>query len=143
MISKEIIDTDAFMEMPLSSQALYMHLLMRADDDGFVGSPKKILKMINAQDDDMKILLSKRFILTFETGVVVIKHWKIHNYIQNDRYHETKYTDEKNSLMIKENGSYTECIQNGYKTDTEVRLGKVSIGNTSAFSDEKDGSKKK
>ncbi len=107
MISKEIIDTDAFMEMPLSSQALYFHLLMRADDDGFVGNPRKITRMVNAQEDDVKVLLSKRFIIAFESGVMVIKHWKIHNYIQNDRYHETKYLEEKKSLKTKDNGAYT------------------------------------
>ncbi len=135
MISKEIIDTDAFMEMPLSSQALYFHLLMRADDDGFVGNPRKITRMVNAQEDDVKVLLSKRFIIAFESGVMVIKHWKIHNYIQNDRYHETKYLEEKKSLKTKDNGAYTECIQNGYKMDTEVRLGKVRLGKDSIGKD--------
>lgn len=128
MISKDIIDTDAFMEMPLSSQSLYFHLLLRADDDGFVGNPKKITRMINAQDDDMKVLLGKRFLIAFDSGVVVIKHWKIHNYIQNDRYSETKYLEEKNMLKIKDNKAYTECIQDVSKEDTQVRLGKVSIG---------------
>jgi len=105
---------------------------MRADDDGFVSNPKKIIRMIGIQDDELKILFSKRFIIGFESGVVVIKHWKIHNYIQNDRYHETKYLDEKNKIIEKKNGSYTDktgkCIQNGYRMETEVRLGKVREG---------------
>lgn len=116
------------MEMPLSSQALYLHLNMRADDDGFVGSPKKIARMIGAQDDDFKILLAKRFLLIFESGVCVVKHWKIHNYIQSDRYKPTNYTDEKSLMLVKDNGAYTECIQDGYSLDAQVRLGKARQG---------------
>lgn len=128
MFSLQIVDTDAFLEMPTSSQLLYFHLAMRADDDGFVANPKKIIRVIGTQEDDYKILIAKRFLLTFESGVVVIKHWKIHNYIQNDRYTQTKYVDERENLTLKDNGSYTERIQNGYKLDTQVRLGKVSKG---------------
>lgn len=128
MMSKKIVDSDAFMDMPLSTQALYFHLLARADDDGFVGNPKKIMKMVGANDDDFKVLITKRFVLQFPSGVCVIKHWMIHNYIQNDRYNETQYLDEKKQLEVKENKSYTECIQNGYKVDTQVSIGKVSIG---------------
>ncbi len=126
MFSLQIVDSDAFLDMPTSSQLLYFHLSMRADDDGFVDNPKKISRMLVGGDDDLKVLIAKRFILNFDSGVIVIKHWKIHNYIQNDRYHETKYVEEKNVLVVKENGSYTECIQNGYIMDTEVRLGKAS-----------------
>lgn len=125
MLSKKIIDADAFMDMPLSTQALYLHLSIRADDDGFIGNPKKIARMIGANDDDYKVLLAKRFILQFPNGICVIKHWLIHNYIQNDRYKETQYLDEKKLLKIKDNKSYTECIQNGYSLETQVRLGKV------------------
>lgn len=124
MMSLHIIDTDAFMDMPHSSQCLYLHLLMRADDDGFVASVKKIMRMVGTQDDDLKILLMKRFVLPFPNGVCVIKHWRIHNYIQKDRYTPTKYEEELALLQVKSNGAYTmytECIQNG---DT----GKVSIG---------------
>lgn len=132
MFAKTIIDSDAFLEMPLSTQALYFHLSMRADDDGFINSPNRIQRLTGATIDDLKLLIAKNFIIPFETGVVVIKHWKIHNYIQKDRYHETKYTEEKACLITKDNGSYTlmdtGCIQNGYKMDTEVRLGKVSLG---------------
>lgn len=125
MFAKTIIDSDAFLDMPLSAQALYFHLSMRADDDGFVNNPKKIQRMVGASEDDCKLLVMKRFILTFESGVIVIKHWKIHNYIQKDRYKETVYLQEKSTLALNENNAYTECIQNGYKTDTQVRIGKV------------------
>jgi hypothetical protein len=97
---------------------------MRADDDGFVSNPKKIMKVVNCSDDDIKILFSKRFILGFESGIIVIKHWKIHNYIAKDRYKETVYLDEKNKLIIKDNGSYTDCIQND--DSGKGSLGKVS-----------------
>lgn len=109
MFSMKIIDTDAFLDMPLSTQALYFHLNMRADDDGFVGNPKRIQRLIGASDDDLKLLIAKRFALCFENGVIVIKHWRIHNTIQKDRYNETTYIDEKNMLKIKENKAYTEA----------------------------------
>lgn len=127
MFSKKIIDSDAFLDMPLSSQALYFHLSMRADDEGFVGNPKRIRAMIGASEDDLKLLLVKRFILVFESGVVVIKHWKIHNYIQNDRATPTTYIEEKATLALDEKKAYVECIQNGYKADTQVRLDKVRL----------------
>jgi hypothetical protein len=95
MFSPQIVDSDAFMDMPQSSQLLYFHLAMRADDDGFVGNPKKILRMIGGNEDALKVLIAKRFILTFQSGVVVIKHWRIHNLIRADRYHETQYLEEK------------------------------------------------
>lgn len=124
MFAKTIIDSDAFLDMPLSAQSLYFHLAMRADDDGFVNNPKKIQRMIGASDDDCRLLIMKRFILTFESGVIVIKHWKIHNYIQKDRYKETLYTEEKNRLELDERNAYTEadkvaCIQDVYKTDIQ------------------------
>lgn len=134
MFAKTIIDSDAFTDMPLSTQALYFHLSMRADDDGFINNPKKIQRMIGCADDDLKLLIAKGFIIPFESGIVVIKHWKIHNYIQNDRYRATAYTEEKSMLVTKGNGAYTlaqnsmdtECIQVGYKLDTQDRLGKIS-----------------
>ena len=119
MFSKTIIDSDAFLEMPTSAQALYFHLAMRADDDGFINNPRKIQRVISASDDDLKILLAKRFLIPFESGIVVIKHWRMHNYIAKDRYKPTVYQDEKSTLAIKENGSYTECIQNVDKPYTE------------------------
>lgn len=128
MFAKTIIDSDAFLDMPLSTQVLYFHLSMRADDDGFINNPKKIQRMIGCNDDDLRLLLTKKFLITFESGVVVIKHWKIHNYIQPDRYKETLYKDEKSQLLLKENKAYklmdTECIQSDYNSDTQVRLGK-------------------
>lgn len=124
MFAKTIIDSDVFLDMPLSAQALYFHLSMRADDDGFVNNPKKIQRMVGASDDDSKLLILKQFIIAFESGVIVIKHWKIHNYIQKDRYKPTVYEGEKASLSQNENGVYTECIQNVSNSDTQVRLGK-------------------
>lgn len=126
MFSLQIVDSDAFLDMPASSQLLYFHLAMRADDDGFVDNPKKIMRSVSSSDDDIKLLLAKRFILSFESGVVVIKHWQIHNYIAKDRYHETKYLEEKKTLLLKDNGSYTECIQND--DSGKVRIGKVRQG---------------
>ncbi len=132
MFAKTIIDSDAFLDMPMSTQALYFHLSMRADDDGFINNPKRIQRMIGASDDDLKLLIAKSFILVFESGVVVIKHWKIHNYIQSDRYKPTVYAEEKSLLDVKKNKAYTlnrgECIQDGYNTDTQDRLGKVRLG---------------
>ncbi len=93
MFAKTIIDSDAFLDMPLSTQALYFHLSMRADDDGFVNNPKKIQRMIGASDDDLKLLFNKHFVIPFDSGVCVIKHWRIHNFIRNDRYVETVYQD--------------------------------------------------
>lgn len=125
MFAKTIIDSDAFIDMPVTARLLYYDLSMRADDDGFVNSPKKIMRMVGASQDDLAILITKRFLIPFETGVVVIKHWKIHNYIQKDRYKPTKYEDEKAMLMVKDNGAYsldTSCIQNGYGLDTQDRL---------------------
>ena len=127
MFAKTIIDSDAFLDMPTSARLLYYDLGMRADDDGFVNSPKKIMRMIGASEDDFKILATKKFIIPFESGIVVIKHWKIHNYIAKDRYTETKYKEEKALLQLDENNSYTTCIQPVYNPSTQVRLGKDSI----------------
>lgn len=193
MFAKTIIDSDAFLDMPMSAQLLYFHLSMRADDEGFLNNPKKIMRMIGANDNDFDILVMKKFIITFDTGVVVIKHWRINNYLQKDRCKPTIYQKEKSMLGIKDNKSYTlnfddprtksiqdvsktypkriqtvsepyteciqdvydmdteciqianneieenrentkknklhtTCIQNGYNLDTQVRLGKVSLG---------------
>ena len=132
MFAKTIIDSDAFIEMPMSARLLYYDLSMRADDDGFVNSPRKIMRMIGASNDDMNILIARKFVITFENGVVVIKHWKIHNYIRPDRYKETKYVEQKAMLELDENKSYrlmsTKCIQNVDNLDTQVRLGKDRLG---------------
>ena len=128
MFAKKIIDSDAFLDMPLSTQSLYFHLSMRADDEGFINNPKRIQRMIGASDDDCKLLIAKGFILVFETGVIVIKHWKIHNYIQKDRFKPTICSEEKKEIVTEEDGTYTQCTRNGYALDTQVRIGKVSIG---------------
>lgn len=108
MFTKKICDSDAFLEMPLSTQCLYFHLNMQADDDGFVGNPKKIMRVIGASEDDLKLLIAKKFLLIYEdSGVIVIKHWRMHNTISKQRYHETTYIDEKNMLLLKDNGAYS------------------------------------
>lgn len=130
MFSKKIVDTDAFLDMPLSTQALYFHLSMRADDDGFVASPKKIMRMLGVNDDELKVLFTKKFILGFESGVIVIKHWRMHNTLKNDRYSPTTYTEEFAKLSVKNNGSYTlepEWNQNGSKLETQYSIDKYSI----------------
>lgn len=168
MFSKVVIDSDTFLDMPLSAQALYFHLSMRADDDGFVSSPKRIQTYVGASTDDLKILLAKHFLIPFESGVVVIKHWKVHNYIQKDRYKETYYQAEKalleetpktkeytrklnvdTSCIQTVSNLDTSCIQTGYKLDTQVRDRdrdsiEIEIGedkeSAKADSDEPDGS---
>ena len=109
MFAKTIIDSDAFLDMPSSAQALYFHLGMRADDEGFINNVKKIQRITGASDDDIKLLIAKRFIIPFETGIIVIKHWKLHNYIRKDRIKETVYQAEKALITEKANGSYTLC----------------------------------
>jgi len=132
MFSKSIVDTDAFLDMPASSQLLYFHLAMRADDEGFIGNPKKIMRMCGFQEDDLKILLAKNFILSFNSGVVVIKHWLIHNTIRMDRFNKTNYEDEKKNLLIKENKAYTEIGKpNGNQMETQVKLSKVKLSKVS------------
>lgn len=126
MFSPQIVASDEFLGMPVSSQALYFHLGMNADDDGFI-QPRIIMRTVGAADDDLKVLLAKRFLLPFESGVVVIKHWLIHNLIQKDRYHPTRFQEEKNLLLIKENKAYTENPNPVNKMLPQVRLGKVSI----------------
>lgn len=132
MFAKTIIDSDAFLDMPTSARLLYYDLGMRADDDGFVNSPKKIIRMTGASDDDLSVLIAKKFIIPFENGIVVIKHWRIHNYIRKDTYNETAYKEEKAMLILDENKSYklleSERIQPVDEPSTQVRLGKVSIG---------------
>ena len=139
IFSKQIVDSDAFLDMPQSSQLLYFHLSMRADDEGFVGNPKKIMRMIGTGEDDLKVLLAKRFILGFESGVVVIKHWLIHNSIRMDRFNPTAYQEEKKQLFIKDNRSYTldqeqrdkllatRWQPNGNQMEPQVKLSKVKL----------------
>ena len=143
MFSKTVIDSDLFLEMPATTQVLYFHLAMRADDDGFVGNPKRIMRMVGASEDDMKILLAKLFILAFESGVIVIRHWKLHNLIKNDRYKETVYLDEKSRLSLDQNkvymssGTTLEPVwnQNGTSLEPQDSIGKDSINKDSIDKD--------
>ncbi|WP_188352907.1 conserved phage C-terminal domain-containing protein [Leuconostoc pseudomesenteroides] len=128
MFSKKVTDTDTFLDMPLSTQALYFHLNMHADDDGFIDNTKTIQRMIGSSDDDRKLLIAKQFLLPFDNGVVVIKDWRVHNYIQGDRYHKTQYINEKSQLVVEENNTYTKRIQDVSNMDTQVRLGKDRLG---------------
>lgn len=132
MFSKKITDTDSFLDMSLSAQALYFHLNMGADDEGFVDNVKKIQRSIGASNDDLKILIGKGFLIPFESGVVVIRHWRIHNYIQADRFQATIYQDEKEQLEFDKSKIASikpldQCIQNVSKMDTQVRLGEDSL----------------
>ena len=137
MFSIDIVGSDAFLDLPYSAQCLYFQLGMRADDDGFVGNPKTIQRIAGTKASDLELLVKKRFLLQFPSGVVVIKHWKINNQIQKDRYTPTVYTEEYQSLYIKDNKAYTETdasrIQDVSKMDTQIsidknRLDKNSIG---------------
>lgn len=142
MFAKTIVLSDAFLDMPLSARCLYFTLGMFADDDGFVNSPKGIMRQCGASEDDIKILMSKKFLLAFESGVIVIKHWRINNYLRNDRYQETKYLEEKSELSYDKNGAYTFGIPNSGIPS----IGKDSIDKYSIYKEKeisKDISKKK
>lgn len=123
MFSQNIVESDAFLDMPLGTQALYFHLGMNADDDGFV-NPKRVMRMVGANDDDLKILIAKRFILQFESGIVVVKHWPTNNFIRSDRYKATAYKSELATLAKNENGDYTESI-----TETVAQPQTIGIPN--------------
>ncbi|GDZ83152.1 hypothetical protein LCIT_03940 [Leuconostoc citreum] len=139
MFSKKVTDTDTFLDMPLSTQALYFHLNMHADDDGFIDNTKTIQRMIGSSDDDRKLLVAKQFILPFENGVVVIKDWRVHNYIRKDTYNQTMYPNELEQLQINDSGqyerqdfaAYTERPRAVDETLTQVRLGKDRLGKDS------------
>lgn len=113
MFHKRIVESDLFLDMPDSTQNLYFHLSMCADDDGFVDKPKSIMRMTGKKEDDLKLLITKQFILPFESGVIVIKHWRINNYLRSDRYKETNYKAEKAQLSINKNGEYEFGIPSG------------------------------
>lgn len=133
MFSKQITDMDTFLDMPATAQNLYFHLNMHADDDGFLGNVKTIRRMVGASEDDQKLLIAKQFLIMFPDGIVVIRDWHIHNYIQKDRYHQTIFTEDKKLLQLDSSKRYqilsnlsgnkmdTECIQNVYKMDTQDR----------------------
>ena len=158
MMAKSVIETDHFMDMPMSSQCLYFHLLLRADDDGFITSPRRIMREVGCHEDDMKLLVAKNYIIPFDSGVIVIKHWKIHNFIRSDRYTPT-HCDERAQVELTKKKIYelktpdvdalttstgtngmTCGIPTGIPTgtphgnqavtgrDTQVRLGKVRLG---------------
>ena len=132
MFSRKITETDRFLEMPLSSQALYFHLNMGADDEGFIDKTKTIQRTIGASDDDMKLLIAKGFLIPFDSGVVVIRHWRIHNYIRSDRFQSTLYQSEKAQLEFGKSKTadlkpLENVIPNGYQMDTQVRLNEGSL----------------
>lgn len=145
MFSLQIVDSDAFLELPASSQALFFHLGMRADDEGFINNPKKICRMISASEDDLKLLITKLFVIPFESGVVVMKHWRINNTIQKDRFKPTAYQDERKQLIVKQNGAYslvpdciqsvsnmdTKCIQSVSKVDTQSSIDQIRLDQSS------------
>lgn len=123
MFRLDVLETDAFMDMPLSTQALYFHLNLRADDDGFIGNPKMIVRNIGASMDDFNLLLAKRFVLQFESGVIVVKHWRMHNTLSKGRYHETNFTDEKRLLLLKDNGAYSFTEGNPIDDSRQIEMG--------------------
>ena len=135
MFNVDIVGSDAFLDLPHTAQALYFQLGMRADDDGFVGNPKTIQRIAGTKASDLELLVKKRFLLQFPSGVVVIKHWKINNQIQKDRYMPTVYTEEYQSLYIKDNKAYTEmdkgCIQSVSEMDTQISIDKNRLDKNS------------
>ena len=143
MFAKTIVTSDAFLDMPASTRCLYFLLGMVADDDGFVNNPKSIMRQAGSTSDDLNLLIAKRFILTFQSGVVVIKHWCIHNTIQKDRYKETKYLEERATLMLDENRAYTEAVSDVYpdriqtvsELETQDRLSKDSLSKSNVVED--------
>ena len=156
MFSVDIVCTDKFLEMPASSQALYLQLGMKADDDGFVSAPKQITRMTNASEDDFRILVSKGYIIPFDSGVIVIKDWKVNNYLRRDRYTETRHLKEKSVLEIvndvyvisdKLNSASGSGIPDGNRVvsqvDTQVRIGKVNDNICSPEPDERETDFKK
>lgn len=141
MFSKVICESDSFCDMPLSAQALYFHLNLNADDDGFLGNARKIRAMIGASEDDLKLLIAKNFLIPYHSGVIVVKHWRQNNYLRNDRHKATIYQDELFMLEIKANGTYelkdnrgipesnqpyTVGIPNVYQMETQYSKGKLS-----------------
>lgn len=133
MFSKAVTRNDTFIDMPLTTQALYFHLGMEADDDGFLSNAKVVQRMIGASDDDLKLLFAKGLLIHLGEGnICVIRHWKLNNKIQKDRYHETIYLKEKSMLYVDENKTYQivpniECIQDVSKLDTQYRIGEIRL----------------
>ena len=129
MMSKSVIDTDVFLDMPTSTQCLYFQLLLRADDDGFLKNAKTIMRTVGASQDDMKLLIAKQYLILFDSGTIVIKHWRIHNYIKKDRYKPTD-CEETRLIDVNDKSEYIllepTCIQNGTTTEpTCIQYGTV------------------
>lgn len=151
MFTQKIISADAFTKLPPTTQCLYFHLCMSADDDGFNNQIRRSMFNAHADQLDFEMLVRERFIIPFDNGVIVIKHWRMHNCIKNDRYHETEYIEEKSMLLLKKNGVYTEkneyssqlvadWNQNGTKMEPEIRLEEISIDKNSIEKKELDKS---
>ena len=146
MLNKTVVESDPFFEMPADSQALYMHLVLNADDEGFVGNPETIRRMTGFSKDSLKLLIAKGFLISFQSGVVVVTHWEMQNKIQPSRKTKTIFTDEKGLLIVDEQGKYLifnnssepcqqdadkmseECQRVADKTSEQVSIGKDSIG---------------
>ena len=133
MFAKKIVRTDWFMTMPQTAQNLYWHLNMDADDDGFISNTRQVMRSIGSTEDDLTILLTKRFLMPFENGLMLVKHWRIHNYIQSDRYTPTTHQEERESVRLKENGVYS--LSEGERLNdvvsklyTQVSIGKDRKG---------------
>ena len=147
MFAKSIVLSDAFLDMPMSARCLYFTLSMFADDDGFVGSPKAIMRQCGASQDDLVILLQKRYVLGFDSGVIVIKHWRINNFLRKDRYIETTYIEELSQLSTDAKGAYIEApsqalvdqrLTNGQPSidkNSEVKVSTDKKNKADAFSD--------
>ena len=142
MMAKSIIKSDQFLEMPMSSQLLYFHLLLDADDDGFINAPKSIMRVIGAKDDDMRVLQAKGYTIPFDSGVIVIKHWRIHNSLRKDRYNPNpQLENERKQLIINDKKEYelattwqqtgNQLATNGYHSIGKDSIGKDSIGKDS------------
>ena len=132
MFAKSIIDSDQFLDMPTTAQLLYFHLCMRGDDDGFINNPKSIMRNVRCTEDDMRILIAKQYVIPFESGIVVIRHWKIHNYIQKDRYRPSNFEEKQQILIDDKTKEYkldTECIQPVYIDKNSID--KISIDKNS------------
>lgn len=126
MFNKIITNSDDFLEMPISSQNLYFHLGMNADDDGFINNWKSIMKLSGAKDDDLKVLVAKQYIIPFDSGVIVIKHWRLNNYLRNDRYTETKFKNEAQQLYLDDSMVYQMDTSGIHRLD-KIRLDKIRL----------------
>jgi hypothetical protein len=127
MFAKTIVLSDEFLDMPTSTRCLYFTLGMFADDDGFVNNPKSIIRQIGASVDDMNILIAKKFIIMYEDGVIVIKHWRINNLLRADRHQQTKYVEKLNELYIDEKGAYTQNVENAVKRIGEKKVELIEV----------------